>query len=207
MFSKAYSGNTRLLSAWLVLVSTLLVAALFGPALSAGARDTDSAKVLEFDTMAPVSGLFVGPANPIRGFAGGGAPWVIASGSGELSAGGALEVRVRGLVLERTGANPFNQFAVFVSCLTNAAPQQGTPVFAGAKAGRRFTTPITEAFTGSRAKSRSRRWTYRRIRGRVAETSSDTRARGPDWRARATALSIEALAPRYRGLIRQRLLP
>jgi hypothetical protein len=131
MFSKAYSGNTRLLSAWLVLVSTLLVAALFGPALSAGARDTDSAKVLEFDTMAPVSGLFVGPANPIRGFAGGGAPWVIASGSGELSAGGALEVRVRGLVLERTGANPFNQFAVFVSCLTNAAPQQGTPVFAG----------------------------------------------------------------------------
>jgi hypothetical protein len=141
MFSKAYSGNTRLLSALLVLVSTLLVAVLFTPALSAGARDTDSAKVLEFDTMAPVSGPFVGAANPIRGFAGGGLPWVIASGSGELSAGGALEVRVRGLVLDPAdpgviaaglaGVNPFNQFAVFVSCLTNADPQQGTPVFAG----------------------------------------------------------------------------
>jgi hypothetical protein len=71
----------------LVLVSTLLVAVLFAPALSAGARDADSAKVLEFDTMAPVSGPFVGSANPIRGFPGGGLPWVIASGSGELGPG------------------------------------------------------------------------------------------------------------------------
>jgi hypothetical protein len=81
--------------------------------------------------MAPVTGPFVGPANPIRGFGGGGAPWVIASGSGELAANGELEVRVRGLVLERTGVNPFTQFGVFVSCLTTADPTGANPISAG----------------------------------------------------------------------------
>ena len=82
--------------------------------------------------MAPVTGAFVGMNNPVRGFNGGGLPWVIASGEGELSANGELEVHVRGLVLDPNdprvpanlkGVNPFNAFGVFVSCLTNADPK------------------------------------------------------------------------------------
>jgi len=131
MLSKRYSIRTRVVPTLFVLVGTLLIAALMVPALSAGARDSEGRKVLEFETMAPVTGVFQGSANPIRGFGGGGAPWVIASGSGELAANGELEVHVRGLVLERTGANPFNQFGVFVSCLTTADPTGANPISAG----------------------------------------------------------------------------
>jgi len=56
MFSRRSSGETRLVPTLLMLVSTLLLAALLMPALSAGARDSEAAKVLEFETMAPVSG-------------------------------------------------------------------------------------------------------------------------------------------------------
>ena len=56
-------------------------------------------KVLEFDTMVGVSGPFVGSSNPIRGVNGGGLPWQIAKGKGELASDGRLEVKVRGLVL------------------------------------------------------------------------------------------------------------
>ncbi len=31
--------------------------------------------ILKFDTMVPVTGPYVGPANPIRGVPGGGLPW------------------------------------------------------------------------------------------------------------------------------------
>ncbi len=78
--------------------------------------------VLEFEKMAPVTGPFVGPANPIRGVAGGGFPWVIASAKGELKADGKLEVRVRGLVLDnhpvQGNTNPSATFRAIVSCLT-----------------------------------------------------------------------------------------
>ena len=131
-----------LLPGLLVLVSTLLVSVLFMPALGAAARDREANKVLEFETMAPVSGPFVGTANPVRGFNGGGLPWVVASAEGKLSASGAIEVRVRGLVLDPNdprviaaglaGVNPIDHFAVWVSCLTNDAPRDpGTPVTAG----------------------------------------------------------------------------
>jgi hypothetical protein len=137
MLSFAHNRG-RILSGVLVLVSTLLVATLFVPALGAFARDSEGRegregrKALEFDTMAPVTGAFVGMNNPVRGFDGGGLPWVIASGEGELSANGELEVHVRGLVLDPNdprvpanlkGVNPFNAFGVFVSCLTNADPK------------------------------------------------------------------------------------
>ena len=55
--------------------------------------------MLELDTMVVVSGPFVGSANPIRGVNGGGLPWEIAEGRGELASDGKLEVEVRGLVL------------------------------------------------------------------------------------------------------------
>ncbi len=83
-----------------------------------------SASVLRFDTMTPVTGPFVGTANPIRGVAGGGLPWVLKSGAGELRRNGRLEVRVRGLVLANVssvpaslrGTNPFPDFRALVSC-------------------------------------------------------------------------------------------
>jgi hypothetical protein len=137
MFLKRYSGENRLVPTLLVVVSALLLAALLMPALSAGARGNDRAKVLEFETMAPVSGPFVGATNPIRTIGGGGLPWVIAAGSGELGANGALEVRVRGLVIDPAsaaaqaahlaGVNPLPAFAVFVSCLTNDDPKGVNP--------------------------------------------------------------------------------
>lgn len=155
MLSKRYSSRTRVVPTLFVLIGTLLIAALVVPALSAGARDNEGRKVLEFETMAPVTGPFVGTANPVRGIGGGGLPWVIASGSGELAANGALEVRVRGLVIDPAsaaaqaaglaGVNPLSQFAVFVSCLTTTAPQQGTAVLAGLFAATRTGNMDAEA--------------------------------------------------------------
>ena len=45
----------------------------------------DEFKVLEFDTMVGVPRPFTGAVNPIRGVPGGGLPWVISFGKGELS--------------------------------------------------------------------------------------------------------------------------
>jgi hypothetical protein len=128
----------------LVLASTLLVAVLVVPALGAAASDDNNAgrgaSVLDFDTMAPVSGPFVGPSHPIRGFGGGGLPWVIGSGRGDLRANGDVDVRARGLVLDPNssavpsnlkGVNPLPQFSIWVSCLTNDQPDTGMPLFAG----------------------------------------------------------------------------
>lgn len=66
--------------------------------------------------MVGVSGPYVGAANPIRGLSGGGVPWVIADGKGKLRADGRLEVKVKGLVLASTGANPVTAFRAVVSC-------------------------------------------------------------------------------------------
>jgi hypothetical protein len=82
------------------------------------------ATVLKFSTMTPVTGPYVGTANPIRGVAGGGLPWVLTAGRGSLKRDGHLLVRVRGLVLARQapvppalqGTNPFPDFRALVSC-------------------------------------------------------------------------------------------
>lgn len=78
-------------------------AAVQGVAASAG---PGPATVLKFSTMTPVTGPYVGPANPIRGVAGGGLPWVITAGTGSLKRDGHLLVRVRGLVLARQAPVP-----------------------------------------------------------------------------------------------------
>ena len=70
-----------------------------GLIVQASGASSSGEKVLEFDTMVGVSGPFVGSANPIRGVNGGGLPWQIAEGRGELKTTGRLEVEVRGLVL------------------------------------------------------------------------------------------------------------
>lgn len=85
--------------------------------------------VLEFKTMVGVSGPFVGAANPIRGVNGGGLPWAISEGRGELDTTGKLEVRVRGLVLAAgpaAGTNPVANFRALVSCLTITAGAPAT---------------------------------------------------------------------------------
>jgi hypothetical protein len=87
-------------------------------ASASGANSAGPATVLKADTLAGVSGPYVGASNPIRGIPGGGLPWSIAEGKAVLGADGSLEVKVEGLVLTATGANPVTSFRAAVSCQT-----------------------------------------------------------------------------------------
>lgn len=106
----------------LVLVTALGLALI----VQGSAASSSGQKVLEFETMAAVVGPFVGTTNPIRGVNGGGLPWQIEQGQGELSSDGKLEVQVEGLVLLNAapvpvslrGTNPVPSFRAIVSCLT-----------------------------------------------------------------------------------------
>jgi hypothetical protein len=119
----------------LALIPTALVV-LAGIVAFATAASADPGTILRFDTMAPVTGPYVGATNPIRGVDGGGLPWVIASGRGSLSRDGDLTVRVRGLVLARRspvppalqGTNPVPQFKAIVSCQAIAPGGSATVV-------------------------------------------------------------------------------
>jgi hypothetical protein len=107
----------------LPLIGALALAATLAGASAASAR---GAKILEFETMAPVTGAFVGSANPIRGIPGGGIAWKIASAEGELKGDGTLELTVTGLVLNGgsaaiNGTNPVGTFEATVSCQTTDA--------------------------------------------------------------------------------------
>lgn len=93
-----------------------VIAAAILLVLSASASAQSNELVMEFRTMAGVSGPFVGTVNPIRGIAGGGFPWVLSDARGELRRHGKLEIRVRGLVLATTGVNPSPAFRGVVSC-------------------------------------------------------------------------------------------
>lgn len=76
--------------------------------------------LLEFETMTPVTGSAVGTVND-RGIRGGGLPWAITSGTGEVDSDGSLEVTVKGLVIPvppLNGTNPVPFFSATVSCLT-----------------------------------------------------------------------------------------
>ncbi len=87
--------------------------------------DNREGNILAFKTMASVTGPFVGTANPIRGIVGGGLPWVISRGTGELKADGRLVVQVGGLVLADAPSvpanlrltNPIPNFRAVVSCM------------------------------------------------------------------------------------------
>jgi hypothetical protein len=95
------------------------VALVVGLVLMASAAGSASpATVLKADTLIGVSGPYVGTANPIRGVNGGGVAWDIAKGKVVLAADGTLEVKVQGLVLATTGANPVTSFRALVSCQT-----------------------------------------------------------------------------------------
>jgi hypothetical protein len=92
----------------------------FGAALAllipaGSAVHADGQNILEFGTMTPVTGPYVG-TTIIRNVHGGGIPWLITSGEGQLSSGGSLEVEVHGLVLATTHQNPIPSFQAVVSC-------------------------------------------------------------------------------------------
>ena len=98
------------------------------------AASADPGTILKFDTMAPVTGPYVGASNSIRGLPGGGLPWIIESGRGSLDRDGHLKVRVRGLVLAESapvppalqGINPVSPFTAIVSCQTIGADGSAT---------------------------------------------------------------------------------
>jgi hypothetical protein len=100
---------------WVVLGASLVIGLVI-TASSAGSAGP--ATVLKADTLAGVTGPYVGSANPIRGVNGGGIPWDIAEGKAVLTADGHLEVKVEGLVLATTGTNPITTFRGLVSCQT-----------------------------------------------------------------------------------------
>lgn len=100
----------------------LLVAAMGALSLAAVGSATvlahDEHRVLEFDSMTPVTGASVGTVND-RGLTGGGLPWVIGSGSGSVTRGGHVQVTVSGLVIPARGnTNPITGFKAIVSCVT-----------------------------------------------------------------------------------------
>src|SRR2546430_8948021 len=101
------------------LVATVGALSLVG-AGSVSVAAHEGGSLIEFDSMTPVTGAAVGTVND-RGIKGGGLPWAINSGSGEVSRHGHVSVEVTGLVLaagSNTGTNPIGTFAGTVSCLT-----------------------------------------------------------------------------------------
>jgi hypothetical protein len=89
-----------------------------GGSVTVGADQGDS--ILEFESMTPVTGAAVGAVND-RGIRGGGLPWQITSGFGEVDSDGHVDVTVKGLVIPVApfnGTNPVPAFGVTVSCIT-----------------------------------------------------------------------------------------
>jgi hypothetical protein len=92
------------------------------------------ATILDFTTMTPVTGPYVGAADPVRTVPGGGLPWIITAGNGVLKSDGHLIVHVRGLVLaDRApvppalqGTNPIPGFEAIVSCQAISATGAAT---------------------------------------------------------------------------------
>lgn len=110
--------HTRIALAIALALAAVFMAGQFSQAQAKGH------KILEFDTMVGIPQAFTGTQNPIRGVNGGGLPWMISSGSGELKANGELEIEVHGLVLAagpNAGSNPIANFRAIVSCLKSDA--------------------------------------------------------------------------------------
>jgi hypothetical protein len=111
-------------------LATALVIAALVPAAVGGSGRT----ILRAQTLHGVPAAYTGTQNSIRGLAGGGLPWVVSFGRVELSEGGWLEVKVKGLVIDPNdptaiarglaGTNPSASFLAVVSCQTAAGGVQ-----------------------------------------------------------------------------------
>jgi hypothetical protein len=101
-----------------VLVAALGAASLVGvTAVGASAHEGGGGTLIEFESMTGVGS----PPATVRGIPGGGKPWVLKSGRGEVDRNGNVEVRVRGLVIPVApfnGTNPVPFFKATVSCVT-----------------------------------------------------------------------------------------
>lgn len=113
--------------------AALLLMLGFSPVVQAAGASSNENTILEFERMVGVSGQFVGAnGTPVRGLHGGGLPWVITSGEGEVDSAGNVQVEVTGLVLANTPpvppnlrlTNPVPNFRAVVSCLDT----RGNPV-------------------------------------------------------------------------------
>jgi hypothetical protein len=96
----------------------------------------DEHGILEFASMTPVTGDAVGEMT--RELTGGGVPWVVASGSGEVARNGHVEVSVKGLVIPALGnINPVTSLKAIVSCVTrhHAIVNVSTAAFPATMAG------------------------------------------------------------------------
>ena len=108
--------KTKLAVVIAVLTFSVMMTAGFASAQSSG---SGAIPILQFSTMVPVSGPYVGLTNPIRGISGGGLPWSISSASGELLENGTLKVRTQGLVFAsgpNEGRNTIPLMRAAVSC-------------------------------------------------------------------------------------------
>jgi hypothetical protein len=106
--------NRTLSIAVLLAMLTLLVGMQVSAAM---ANKEGSPNILEWDTMVGVPAALTASQAPIRGINGGGVPWTLTLGRGELSTAGHLEIFVDGLVVASTGINPAATFRATVSCL------------------------------------------------------------------------------------------
>ena len=102
-----------------LLVGAIGALTLIGAA-SVGVSAHEGGTLVEFDTMTPVTGAAVGAVND-RGIKGGGLPWVIRVGRGQVDREGNVSVKVEGLIIEVApvnGKNPVATFSATVSCVT-----------------------------------------------------------------------------------------
>jgi hypothetical protein len=111
--------------AFVLLLGLLAVGAVVVQSTAARDEGSPGKDVLEFDVMTPVVAPFTGTTHPIRGVNGGGVPWQIDRGRGDLSSDGRLKIRVEGLVLVSSGQNPVPMFRGVVNCLTIESPDVG----------------------------------------------------------------------------------
>jgi hypothetical protein len=103
-----------------LLVGVVGALSLVGAA-GVGVSAHEGGTLVEFDSMTPVTGSAVNAVND-RGLKGGGLPWVISSGRGEVDRDGHLSVTVKGLIIvvpPVNGKNPIMNFSATVSCVTS----------------------------------------------------------------------------------------
>ncbi len=99
---------------WIPAVVVTLVAV--GLIAQASAGNGPGSTVLKLKTMVGTVAPYTGAANAIRGVSGAGAPWSIDTADGKLDQNGDLRIKVTGLIITGTGANPVPEFRAVVSC-------------------------------------------------------------------------------------------
>lgn len=113
----------------MVAVGLSLIASLAVVAAPLMAANPSSRMLFGGSSLAAVSGIYLGSADPLRGIPGGGFPWVISEGRFQLKANGEFEVEVEGLVIDPSnvtaqqrgiaGINPLPFFFATLSCTDN----------------------------------------------------------------------------------------